>query len=47
MRHYHIFNHGDETIIEGLKKSWKVYRQVALLVKSKFDYSKDKAAILS
>ncbi len=47
MRYYHIFNNGDNTIIDRLKSSWKMYQKNALRVVSKLDYGKDKSAILS
>ena len=43
MRHCHIFNHGDDPIIDRLKRGWRAYRQNVV----EFDYSKDKPAILS
>ena len=47
MRGYHILNQGDDTIIDKLKRGWRAYRVNANRVAKAFDYSKDKAAILS
>ena len=47
MRHYHILNVGNASIIVRLKGGWRAYRVNACRVVKEFDYSKDKAAILS
>ena len=47
MRGYHILNQGEDTIIDKLKRGWRAYRENARRVVKAFDYSKDKAAILS
>jgi hypothetical protein len=47
MRHYHILNQGEDSIIDRLKRGWRAYRANACRVVKQFDYSKDKSAILS